>query len=153
LDLNLDVIKGHQELMQTACPGDQWLKRNKWKEMLRQKVIKVQQEETPLPEGKLLYHYVLFWAHDGKWAERDWLNAQGYIGAFRPAAGFSANEATQAAYVTIIGGPLGVSKKVEDQLKAADCRVDRIAGKDEADTRRMLDELVQQGKRFWSFAE
>ncbi len=158
LDLDLEVIKGHQELMQTACPGDQWLKGEKWKEMLRQEAIRVQQEATqpgpvPVPGGKPLYHYMLFWAHDSKWAERDWLNAQNYIGAFRPTAGFSANDAVQAEYVTIVGGPLGVSKQVEDWLQTAGCKTDRIAGKDEADTKRILDGLVQQGKRFQGFDE
>ena len=160
LDLDLEAIKGHQELMQTACPGNQWLKGKKWKEMLRQEIVKIQQEASrpgpiPIPPlgAKPLYHYVLFWAHDGKWADKDWLNAQSYIGVFRPTAGFSPDDAAQAEYVTIVGGPLGVSKQVEDWLGSVGCKVDRIAGEDEADTKRILDELVQQGKRFQDFDE
>jgi cysteine synthase len=95
---------------------------------------------------------MLFWSHDGEWAEKDWQNARTYIGAFSPTAGFSASEAAQAEYVTIVGGPLGVSKEVEDWLKAAGCKVDRVAGKDEADTKRQLDQLAKDNKRFQSFA-
>jgi hypothetical protein len=158
LSLDLDAIKGHRELMQTACPGDQWLKGDRWKGLLRQEVVNVQEQAGPVdpppsPDAKPLYHYMLFWSHNGRWAERDWLNAQNYIGAFRPTAGFSAEEATRAQYVTIVGGPFGITQGTEDRIKAAGCMVDRIAGEDEADTKRMLDELVQQGRRFQSFVE
>lgn len=160
LGLEIEAIKGHQELLKTACPGDKWNKGQKWKEMLRQEVIVVQEEASrpeppppPPPGAKPLYHYMLFWAHDGRWAEKDWLNAQGYIGAFRPTVGFSANDAAQAEYVTIVGGPLGVSKDVEDWLKSVGCKVDRLAGEDEADTKRLLDELVQEGRRFQNLDE
>jgi N-acetyl-anhydromuramyl-L-alanine amidase AmpD len=154
LDVALDVIQGHQEVLATSCPGNQWLKGKKWKEMLRQEVTKVQAaaaEPGTAVGAKSIYHYMLFWGHDGEWAEKDWLNAANYIGVFAPTAGFSANEAAQAEYVTIVGGPLGISKEVEAWLKAAGCKVDRIAGKDEADTKRQLDELAEQKKRFQSF--
>ena len=121
-----------------------------------QEIALVQQEaaETspdPSADAKPLYHYMLFWARDSKWAEKDWLSARQYIGAFRPTAGFSASDAALAEYVTIVGGPLGVSKKAEDQLTAAGCKVDRIAGKDEDETESILDELAQKGKRFQNF--
>ncbi len=65
--------------------------------------------------------------------------------------GFSAQDAAKAQYVTIVGGPLGVPKRVENQLLAQGCQVDRIAGEDEAATRAILTSLVSQGKRFQSF--
>jgi len=154
----LDDVVGHMEVLATACPGKQWLEGKKWKAQLRQEIAKVQQEAVepepePVPGVKPIYHYLLFWAHDGQWAEKDWINARNYVGAFRPSVGFVATDAAQAEYVTIVGGPLGVSKEVEDWLKAAGSKVERIAGQDEADTQRMLDELVQEGRRFQSFEE
>jgi N-acetyl-anhydromuramyl-L-alanine amidase AmpD len=156
LDIDLENVKGHRHFTATSCPGRQWLSGPQWKQLLLQEVARVQQEAIqpePLPEGKTIYHYVLFWARDGQWAERDWLNAQTYIATFRPSVGFRASDAVQAQNVTIVGGPLGVTKAVEDWLKASNCRVDRIAGEDEADTKRLLDELAETGRRFRSFDE
>lgn len=156
LDLDLEVVKGHQEYMQTACPGNQWLRGKKWKQMLRQEVIKVQ-EGTAQPSlpvavgGKPIYHYMLFWHHGHSWAEKDWASAQNYIAAFQPSVGFSSKDAALAEYVTIVGGPLGVPKQVEDWLISQGCKVDRIAGKNESATKAMLTNLVSTGKRFRSF--
>jgi hypothetical protein len=121
--------------------------------MLRQEIAQVQQEATEPSAEKPLYHYMLFWAKNGEWAETDWLNAQNYIGVFRPTAGFSAAEAALAQYVTIVGGPAGVPRQVESKLEAAGCKLDRIEGKDEAETKRILDELAQEGRRFQSLEE
>jgi N-acetyl-anhydromuramyl-L-alanine amidase AmpD len=160
LDLELDTVKGHKEFMDTVCPGKQWLQGKQWKQMLRQEIVKVQEEAaapglppTPPTDAKPIYHYMLFWHHGDQWAEQDWLNAQEYIEVFQPTVGFSANEAVQAEYVTIVGGPLGVSQEVEDWLKANGCKVDRLAGKDEADTKAMMTKLVKEGKRFQSLDE
>ena len=62
--------------------------------------------------------------------------------------GFSIEEAKLAKYVTIIGGPGGVPQSAEAELRAAGCQVERIAGADEAETRRMLEQLAAQNKRF-----
>ncbi len=153
LNIALDSVKGHREFMETACPGDQWLTGKKWKEMLHKEIAQVQQEATEPSADKPVYHYMLFWAKNGEWAETDWLNAQNYIGVFRPTAGFSAEEAALAQYVTIVGGPAGVPRQVETRLEAAGCKVDRIEGKDEAETKKILDELAQDGRRFQSFEE
>ena len=53
--------------------------------------------------------------------------------------------------MTIVGGPLGVSRQVEEWLKRRGSKVDRIAGQDEAETKQILDSLVDQGRRFRSF--
>jgi N-acetyl-anhydromuramyl-L-alanine amidase AmpD len=153
LNISPESVKGHREFMETACPGDQWLTGKKWKQMLRQEIAQVQQEVAEPSVEKPLYHYMLFWARNGEWAETDWLNAQNYIGAYRPTAGFSADEASLAQYVTIVGGPAGVPRQVEAQLEAAGCKVDRIEGKDEAETKKILDELAQDGRRFQSLEE
>jgi hypothetical protein len=124
--------------------------------MLQRAIALVQREAAKgspdsVADAKPLYHYMLFWARDGEWAEKDWLSARQYIGTFRPTVGFSASDAALAAYVTIVGGPLGVPPKVQNQLTAAGCNVERIAGKDEAETKSILDGLVQEGKRFRDF--
>ncbi len=160
LDLELDMVKGHQEFMATACPGNQWLSGKKWKQMLRQQVLNVQQGGTqaglslgPAPGAKPIYHYMLFWHHGDSWAKRDWENAQDYIAEFQPTVGFSSQDAAQAQYVTIIGGPLGVPQNVENWLVSQGCRIDRIAGANEAATKQMLTHLINSGKRFRSFDE
>ena len=157
LDVPIDEVKGHQEVLQTACPGNQWLKGKKWKDTLRQEIVEVQKAAqqstgvTPV-DGKVLEHYMLFWQRADSWPATDWANARTYIGAFRPTAGFDPDEAALAQYVTIVGGPLGTTQQTEDKLRAAGCRVDRIAGKDEADTKRILDGLVASKRRFLSFS-
>jgi hypothetical protein len=156
LDIELDEVKGHKELMGTACPGIQWFEGKNWKQMLQQEIVQVQQtgqppSPIPDPSAKSMDHYMLFWARDGQWARADWFNAHNYIGAFRPTVGFSADHAALAEHVTIVGGPLGVPKATEDWLKRQACKVDRIAGKDEADTKQQLDDLVAKGKRFQGF--
>ncbi|MFN2243349.1 MAG: N-acetylmuramoyl-L-alanine amidase, partial [Anaerolineae bacterium] len=161
LDLPVDSIKGHKELMGTACPGQQWLAGQRWNTTLYSQVREVQKEKAlPSPpeptepaETKAIYHYLLFWARGEEWAVRDWLNAINYIGVFRPTVGFSPEDAAKAQYVTIVGGTSGVSEEVESQLKAAGCQVERIVGKDDAEMKRILDAMAQQGKRFYSIRE
>jgi hypothetical protein len=156
LNIDLDEVRGHKELMGTACPGIQWLEGENWKQILQHEIVQLQQQGglDPFltPTAKAMKHYVLFWARDGDWAHADWRNAQGYIAAFRPSVGFSADDASLAEYVTIVGGPLGVPRQVEDWLRKQGCKVDRIAGKNEEETRRMLDSLTAKGERFQGFA-
>ena len=158
LNLPISSVRGHKELMGTACPGKQWLSGEGWKAMLYSQ-IRAMQREHPLPappepaEPKPIYHYLLFWAHGEEWAVRDWLNAINYIGVFRPTVGFSAEDAAQAQYVTIVGSTSGVSQKVQDALKAAGCHVERIVAKDDAEMKRILDTMAQQGRRFLRIQE
>jgi N-acetyl-anhydromuramyl-L-alanine amidase AmpD len=44
LGLDLETVKGHREYMQTACPGDQWLNGQNWKETLWDRIREVQAE-------------------------------------------------------------------------------------------------------------
>jgi putative cell wall-binding protein len=80
------------------------------------------------------------------------VNALGYITRFRPTVGFSPDEARGAEYVTIVGGETGVSRGVEQMLTQAGCKVERIAGRDSAETGLMFAELLRAGRRFQSFA-
>ena len=104
-----------------------------------------QHVQTP---QRAIYHYLLFWQTADAWAETDWQAAAHYIARFRPALGFSAEEAKQAEHVTIVGGTAGVSQQIEDMLRAAGCRVQRIAGKNAKETRSLLDTLAKDGQRF-----
>jgi len=95
-----------------------------------------------------IYHYVLLWQNETDWAEADWQAATDYIARFRPTVGFSVQEAARAAHVTIIGGESGISLQTEEELRAAGCSVQRLAGKNPKETRRLLDALAREGRRF-----
>ena len=104
---------------------------------------------TSTPTGKTIQHYVLFWHHGpGNWAEWDFRGALDYVSKFPVTIGFSIEEAKLAQYVTIVGGPGGVPESAEATLRAAGCQVERVAGANEAETRRMLERLAAQNKRF-----
>lgn len=99
--------------------------------------------------GKTIEHYLLLWHKSAtNWAEWDLRGAIDYIGAFAPTIGFSIEEAKSAQYVTIVGGTGGVPASAEQTLLAAGCQVERLSGPTETDTRREMDQLVAQGKKF-----
>jgi hypothetical protein len=156
LNLGPEAIKGHQEVMDTACPGKQWLKDQEWKGLLLKEVTALRPgtpASAPAARAKPIYHYMLFWARNGTWDETNWHNAEEYVSSFQPAVGFRTGDARQAEYVTIVGGQEGITKAVEDWLKTQGCKVDRIAGSDQGDTKRLLDEMVQENRRFLAFEE
>jgi len=137
---SLDQVIGHKEVALTTCPGDQWKVGANWKNLLHQQIRAVLEGRE-----KAIEHYLLFWDHGTAWAELDWRNAQDYIAHFRPTTGFSTNDAMSAQHVTIVGGPAGVSGEEEARLRAVGVDVHRLAGADEAETKAMLDELVEKG--------
>ena len=53
--------------------------------------------------------------------------------------------------MTIVGGVAGVSYQTEQMLIAGGSKVERLAGADFEDTKRMLDELASTGRRFKTF--
>ena len=106
---------------------------------------------TTTPSEKPLGHYLLFWQTPDDWAQQDLLGAQKYIGRFRVTIGFSLDDALQAQYVTIVGGPLGVSSEAEALLRAAGCKVERVAGDTFEATKALLDQMAEEGKRFLTF--
>ena len=92
---------------------------------------------------------MLFWYNGpGNWAEWDLLGAFTYIDKFHPALGFSLDEAKSARFVTIVGGPGGVPQSAEESLRAAGCQVERVAGPTETDTRRLLEKMAAENRRF-----
>jgi len=142
LSLPIEAIKGHKEFMATRCPGDRWEEEGGWKKELLEEI------EYLASFVKPIRHYVLFWQLPEDWAKEDWIGATKYIGRFRPTCGFSVDDAKNSEFVTIVGGPLGVSPEVERMLIEAGCKVERIGGRDEAETKRILDEMAEKGQRF-----
>ena len=146
-----EAVHGHGDFVNTQCPGLQWASGQKWRDTLMAKIAEVQQQ-VQTAVAKPLYHYVLFWQHpdqaEARWAKEDWEGAISYIEAFLPTCGFSVDDAKQARYVTIIGGPLGVDEKAEKILLNAGCKVERIAGASPAGTVRKLDSMAKKGQRF-----
>lgn len=144
-------ILGHKEFPDnsTSCPGETWLKRYTWKTTLLDGVRAVRLAAQPT--AKPLGHYMLFWQTLESWAQQDWLAAEQYVGRFRPTTGFSLDDAKYAEYVTIVGGVAGVSYEAEQMLRASGSKVERVAGVDFADTKRMLDEMAANGQRFLTF--
>lgn len=107
----------------------------------------------PTEPGKTLYHYLLF--PQWEWGISDWYwrLAFEYVKAFRPTCGFSARDAAQAQYVTVVGHWRGISEATVAELKAKGCQVERIAGQDGAQTKEIFDSLAREGRRFLTFEE
>jgi N-acetyl-anhydromuramyl-L-alanine amidase AmpD len=147
LHLPPESIVGHNEFaaQQTSCPGARWQADGGWKDDI---VARVRWQS--LQPVRPIYHYLLFWQTETGWADADFQAAARYIARFRPTLGFSAHEAAHAEHVTIVGSVSGVSKETEDILRAAGCRVQRIAGKNNRETRALLDALAGDGRRFVS---
>ncbi len=111
----------------------------------------VLQPKRPSTGAKPMYQYMLFPAGNGKLAAKNWRSAQKYIATFHPTIGFRATDAIHAEFVTIVGGSASTATMVEEWLEANGCRVERIAGKNAAETKRMFDGLVNKGTRFLTF--
>jgi len=150
LNLPLERVKGHGDLLETGCPGRLWFHGGGWQEKLHQGIEKAL-EAPGTEEVKSIDQYLLFGQRGESWAKEDWENARNYVAHFRPACGYSPQDATMAHYVTIIGGPEGVDEATEERLREAGCLVERVAGKNLQETKRLLDRMVAQNKRFLSF--
>ncbi len=153
LGIPLENVKGHKEYPKnstTDCPGTKWLEQERWKDILFARIRQVQRGEVDLKASKPIFHYMLFWQTPDNWARQDWLNSINYVARYRPTMGFSHDDAMYAQRVTIVGGPLGVSEEVERQLIEAGCRVRRVAGENEAETKALLDKLAEEGDPFLS---
>jgi hypothetical protein len=146
LGLSAKDVVGFSEVGKSYSPGATW---PQWKGPL---VSRVQALMATLPTptiGKPIAHYMLLWHKgNGNWAEWDLRGALDYIGKYPVTIGFSANEAKLAENVTIVGGPEGIPAEVDQMLRASGCKVDRLSGPSETDTRKMLRDLAAQDKRF-----
>jgi len=147
LTIPLRNVWGHREFPDnaTVCPGSEWTEGKVWRNDLMTRIQQVQSGVAAKP----LQHYLLFWQRGfpGPFAEADLLNAMAYIRRFRPDLAFSVDDAMRAKYVTIVGGDAGVSGVDEQRLRNAGCKVERIAGRDEAETAQMLAAKVQANRR------
>lgn len=106
---------------------------------------------NPIVYPKPMYHYLLFGSWEDAVAEKEWASAERYLKRFRPSCGFSVEDAMQAEYVTIVGDSLSVSPQVERMIRAAGCKVERVAGGSPRETKKILDGLVASGMRFLNF--
>jgi N-acetyl-anhydromuramyl-L-alanine amidase AmpD len=151
LRVPLARVWGHREFPDnmTVCPGSEWTQGNRWRDLLFERVEQIQGGTGLKPTR----HYMLLWQREqaGQAGREDMINALGYIARFRPTVGFSPEEARAAEYVTIVGGETGVSRGVEQMLVQAGCKVERIAGRDSAETGLKFTELLRAGRRFQSF--
>jgi hypothetical protein len=148
LDLALESIHGHSDYVNTQCPGNTWS--TVWRPQLMAQVKDALAGAGPAvtAPAKTLGHYLLFWQTATDWARDDWHNAEQYVARFRVTMGFSVDDALQAEYVTIVGGPSGVPPDAEARLKAAGCKVERVAGETAAATKALLDDMAAKGQRF-----
>ncbi|MBV7329072.1 N-acetylmuramoyl-L-alanine amidase [Chloroflexi bacterium TSY] len=151
LKIPLARVWGHREFPDnmTVCPGNEWSQGNRWRDLLFERIEQVQ-------DGiglKSIPHYLLFWQrpYPGPLARQDFVNAFNYIERFRPMIGFSVTDAKNAEYVTIVGNESGINAFEERTLRNAGCQVERIAGRDEEETARILSELARLNRRFRDF--
>ena len=133
----------------TVCPGSEWTQGNRWRDLLFERVGQIQAGVGV----KSIRHYLLFWQrpYPGPFAPEDFTGAAEFIVRFRPTVGFSVNDARHAEYVTVVGSEAGITQEQELSLRQSGCRVERIAGRNDAETRRMLQDLVDTGRRFRTF--
>lgn len=144
-------VWGHREFPDntTVCPGMEWTQGMKWRENLFRHI-----EEVQSGIGiKQMRHYMLFWqrSHPGPVARQDFVNAINYIARFRPSVGFNVDDARSAEFVTIVGNQAGITAADEQMLRNAGCQVERIVGRDEEETGRILADLARLGRRFRNF--
>lgn len=141
-------VWGHREFSDnaTVCPGSEWKGGNRWRDLLFERIEQIQKGVGL----KSIRHYVLLWQrpYPGPLAHQDYVNALRYVERFRPAIGFSLNDAKNAEYVTIVGSEAGITAAEERALLDAGCKVERIAGGSEEETGRILSELARLGRRF-----
>lgn len=153
LGLTEEAIWGRCELMadpsRNPSPGcvfsnNKWVWT--WESALSTEIRKYLAPGPVVPA--LFYHYLLFWKHPDNWAQEDWRGAQEYIERFLPTCGFSVEEAKKYTHVSIVGGPFGVPDSDEQALRAAGCKVERLAGEGFEGTTELLKRMAAEGRRF-----
>ncbi len=103
---------------------------------------------SPKANGRPIFHYLLLPTFEWGVSDWHWTAALDYIHKFRPTCGFSVTEAQAAQYVTIVGNEQGVSDDMEQALRAAGCKVERVCGQDGEETQKRLSEMAAAGARF-----
>jgi len=95
-----------------------------------------------VPPPKRVEHYLLVRRVLGD--RQGFLAAMRYAARFGPVVGSDVEEARQARYVTILGGPRAVSVEEERSLRASGCQVHRISENFAAE----LERLIGEGRAF-----
>jgi hypothetical protein len=101
--------------------------------------------------GKTIYHYLLLPTFEWGVSSWHWEAAVEYIRKFQPTCGFSPAEASSAEHVTIVGNEQGIGPAIENDLRSAGCKVDRVSGQDGAETQIRLNEMARMGRRFLAY--
>jgi hypothetical protein len=143
----LGGVIGHSELASVRCPGAQWQKGARWRNQLLDRVGQMQ-EAARLRRQRAIGHYVLF--ADGDEPDAVWDAARAYVRRFRPTCGFSVEAARHAEFVTIVGDESAIPPAVEDELRLAGCIVERITAGDATALKALLDQMAENGQRFWT---
>jgi N-acetyl-anhydromuramyl-L-alanine amidase AmpD len=150
-DVPLARVWGHREFPEnvTVCPGSEWQQGNRWRDLLFERV----QQVTEGSGVKSIRHYMLFWQrpYPGPMARLELSGALPYITRFRPTVGFSLEDARNAEFVTIVGSEAAINAQVERALEEFGCRVERVAGRDDEETGRILADMAEKGRRFVKF--
>ena len=148
LKIPLARVWGHREFPDnmTVCPGSEWTQGNRWRDRLFERIGQIQQGAGL----KTTRHYMLFPSGEGAAGEL-FADTLSFMVRFRPTVGFSVEEARSAEYVTIVGGEAGISAASAHLLADAGCKVERIAGRTDGETSRLLAEMVRVGRRFRNY--
>ena len=153
--LNIPVanIMGHKEYPKNAteCPGDDWAVGQNWKALLHKRGGSGAGRQSDATGQDHRPLRALLAARRQLGQRRLRSGGQLRRHASGPRTASHPEDASTAEYVTIVGGTAGVSPAIEQMLRDAGCKVERLAGKDFADTKRMLDDLAQRGQRFQTF--
>ncbi len=80
------------------------------------------------PSRPVISHYLLLPTYE--WGVSDWHLEiiRPFVKKYQPTIGFSIEEASRAARVTVVGGPQTFSDKTIEQLRSGGCQVERISG-------------------------
>jgi hypothetical protein len=85
-------------------------------------------------DSKSMRHYLLLPQRAERTTLKDWAALGEYALVFRPTIGFSVEEASHAAQVTILGDEGAVPAVIESELRAAGCAVQRVVRPPESST-------------------
>lgn len=109
-------------------PGQQFFETlRSWNQETQAKMVK--SEPPPLEsDSRVIKHYLLLPLYE--WGVSDWhLDViRPYVSKYHPTVGFSIDEASQAAKVTIIGGSRTFPDAEIEQLRMSGCSIERISG-------------------------
>jgi len=93
-------------------------------------------------------HYLLAGSPDREQTRVDLLLLQPFILTFAPTCGFHESEALHAKQVTIVGGTDAISEETEQNLVAAGCQIQRLAGNSSEKLMALIRARIEAGHPF-----